>query len=119
MTQTASRWNSVPVFLRSTDRWSRSASKRSVVGRRCWAPRERKWISAYACRTVIMKPETQVMRPEPVEGHADGLQQAQSADIRPESVPGRELLSDHTTLRVGGPAHRMLTVETEPELIAV
>jgi UDP-N-acetylmuramate dehydrogenase len=66
-----------------------------------------------------MKPETQEMRPEPVEGHADGLRQAQPTDIRPESLPGRELLAEHTTLRVGGPARRMLTVETEPELIEV
>jgi UDP-N-acetylmuramate dehydrogenase len=66
-----------------------------------------------------MKPETQEMRPQAVEGHADGLRQAQPADIRREYVPGREVLADHTTLRVGGPAHRMLTVETEPELIEV
>jgi UDP-N-acetylmuramate dehydrogenase len=41
------------------------------------------------------------------------------ADVRPESVQGRELLADHTTLRVGGPARRMITVSTEAELIEV
>jgi UDP-N-acetylmuramate dehydrogenase len=66
-----------------------------------------------------MKPETQQMRPEPVERHADRLRQAQPADIRRDYIPGREVLADHTTLRVGGPADRMLTVETEPELIEV
>ena len=39
------------------------------------------------------------------------------ADLRPEPVEGRELLADHTTLRVGGPARRMITVETEAELV--
>ena len=85
-------------------------------GQRCWAPRERKWISAYACRTVIMKPETQEMRPEPVEGHADGLRQAQPADIRPEAGQGRSYLltTPRSALGPGTPdAHR----QTEPELI--
>jgi hypothetical protein len=35
----------------------------------------------------------------------------ESADLPPEPVGG-ELLADHTTLRVGGPARRMITVET-------
>lgn len=39
------------------------------------------------------------------------------ADLRPEPAEGRELLADHTTLRVGGPARRMITVETEAELV--
>jgi UDP-N-acetylmuramate dehydrogenase len=38
-------------------------------------------------------------------------------DIRPELVEGRELLADYTTLRVGGPARRMITVKTETELV--
>ena len=58
-----------------------------------------------------------LLRPELVELHADGLRQAQPADIRREYVPGREVLADHTTLRVGGPARRMITVETEAELV--
>jgi UDP-N-acetylmuramate dehydrogenase len=44
--------------------------------------------------------------------------------MRPESVQfsseileGRVLLADYTTLRVGGPARRMITVETEAELV--
>jgi len=35
---------------------------------------------------------------------------------RPEPV-GREVLADHTTLRVGGPAGRMITAQTETELV--
>jgi UDP-N-acetylmuramate dehydrogenase len=53
---------------------------------------------------IRMRPELVEMRPEP-------------ADMRPEPVEGRELLADHTTLRLGGPARRMITVETEAELI--
>ena len=38
--------------------------------------------------------------------------------LRPESAEARpELLADHTTLRVGGPARRMIIVETETELV--
>jgi UDP-N-acetylmuramate dehydrogenase len=62
---------------------------------------EQKLISAYASRTVIMKAE---MRPKPLDTH-------------PELVEGRELLADHTTLRVGGPAWRMLILDTEAQLI--
>jgi UDP-N-acetylmuramate dehydrogenase len=71
-----------------------------------------------------MCPELADLRPEPVQGHSDGLRQAQPAylrpepaDLPPELVEGRELLADHTTLRVGGPARRMITVETEAELV--
>jgi UDP-N-acetylmuramate dehydrogenase len=38
-------------------------------------------------------------------------------NVRPELVEGRELLADYTTLRVGGPARRMITVDTEAELV--
>jgi UDP-N-acetylmuramate dehydrogenase len=55
---------------------------------------ERKLISAYASRIVIMKPEMSL------------------AERATEAV-----LADHTTLRVGGPARRMITVETEAELV--
>jgi UDP-N-acetylmuramate dehydrogenase len=51
-----------------------------------------------------MRPELADLRPEP-------------AYLHPELVKGRQLLADHTTLRVGGPARRMITVETEPELV--
>jgi UDP-N-acetylmuramate dehydrogenase len=51
-----------------------------------------------------MRPELAALRPE-------------LADLRPEPVEGRELLADHTTLRVGGPARRMITVKTEAELV--
>ena len=44
------------------------------------------------------------MGPEPTEMH-------------PEPVDGRELLAHHTTLRVGGPARRMIIAETETELV--
>jgi UDP-N-acetylmuramate dehydrogenase len=47
----------------------------------------------------------------------DGLRRAQPAELRPEPVEGPQLLADHTTLRVGGPARRMITVETEAELV--
>ncbi len=50
-----------------------------------------------------MRPELADLRPEP--------------DLPPEPVEGRVLLADHTTLRVGGPARRMITVETESELV--
>ncbi|HVD18162.1 MAG TPA: UDP-N-acetylmuramate dehydrogenase [Propionibacteriaceae bacterium] len=73
-------------------------------------PPEQKLISAYASRTVIMKPEAD-MRPEPV------LRHVQSRKMRPEPVTGRELLANHTTLRVGGPARQMMIVQTEAELI--
>jgi UDP-N-acetylmuramate dehydrogenase len=54
-------------------------------------------------RIVIMKARN-ALRPE-------------LADLRPEPVEGRELLADHTTLRVGGPARRMVTVGTEAALV--
>jgi UDP-N-acetylmuramate dehydrogenase len=44
------------------------------------------------------------MRPEPLA-------------MRPEPVEGCELLANHTTLRVGGPARQMITVDTEAELV--
>ena len=37
--------------------------------------------------------------------------------MRLEPVERREVLADHTTLRVGGPARRMVTAETEAELV--
>jgi UDP-N-acetylmuramate dehydrogenase len=37
-------------------------------------------------------------------------------EMRSEPVEGRELLARHTTLRVGGPARRMIIAETETEL---
>jgi UDP-N-acetylmuramate dehydrogenase len=37
--------------------------------------------------------------------------------MRPEPVEGRELLAHHTTLRVGGAARRMITVDSEAELV--
>jgi UDP-N-acetylmuramate dehydrogenase len=37
--------------------------------------------------------------------------------MRPELVEGCELLANHTTLRVGGPARQMITVDTEAELV--
>jgi UDP-N-acetylmuramate dehydrogenase len=41
----------------------------------------------------------------------------QPTEMRPEPVEGRELLAHHTTLRVGGPARRMIIAETETELV--
>jgi UDP-N-acetylmuramate dehydrogenase len=41
----------------------------------------------------------------------------ESVQFSSEIVEGRELLADYTTLRVGGPARRMITVETEAELV--
>jgi UDP-N-acetylmuramate dehydrogenase len=38
-------------------------------------------------------------------------------EMPPEPVEGRELLAHHTTLRVGGPARRMIIAETETELV--
>jgi UDP-N-acetylmuramate dehydrogenase len=37
--------------------------------------------------------------------------------MRPELVEGCELLANHTTLRVGGPAREMITIDTEAELV--
>ncbi len=37
--------------------------------------------------------------------------------MRPELVEGCELLAKHTTLRVGGPAREMITIDTEAELV--
>jgi UDP-N-acetylmuramate dehydrogenase len=51
-----------------------------------------------------MPPEPLAMRPEPLA-------------MRPEPVEGCELLANHTTLRVGGPARQMITVDTEAELV--
>ena len=51
-----------------------------------------------------MSPERTALRPEP-------------SDMCPEPVEGRELLAHHTTLRVGGPARRMITIDTEAELV--
>ena len=63
-----------------------------------------KLILVCECRIVIMKARN-ALRPE-------------LADLQPpEPAEGRELLADHTTLRVGGPARRMITVETEAELV--
>jgi UDP-N-acetylmuramate dehydrogenase len=55
------------------------------------------------------------MLPELVEGRTD---EASTSSARISPDPSL-ILADHTTLRVGGLAHRMLTVETEPELIEV
>src|SRR5688500_12965382 len=113
------------------------------MGKRYWERLEPKLILVCGFPIVIMKapmcpeladlrPEPADLSPEPVEGHTDGLRQAQPAylrsepaDLSPEPfdklrtapVEGRELLADHTTLRVGGPARRMITVETEVELV--
>jgi UDP-N-acetylmuramate dehydrogenase len=57
-----------------------------------------------------MRPELADLRPEAADRSPD------PADLPPEPVEG-ELLADHTTLRVGGPARRMITVETESELV--
>jgi UDP-N-acetylmuramate dehydrogenase len=40
-------------------------------------------------------------------------------DTHPESVEGREVLADHTTLRVGGSVRRMIIAETEADLIDI
>jgi UDP-N-acetylmuramate dehydrogenase len=37
--------------------------------------------------------------------------------MRPELVEGCEQLANHTTLRVGGPAREMITIDTEAELV--
>jgi UDP-N-acetylmuramate dehydrogenase len=64
------------------------------MGSGSWAPLEQKLILGYEFRTVIMKPDLSRM------------EQATAV-----------ALSDHTTLRVGGPARRMIITETETELI--
>lgn len=85
--------------------------------------REQKLILGCGFRIVTVKPEPGMrpelddMRPELVEGHTDGLRQAQPADAPPELVEGGTLLADYTTLSVGGPARRMITVNTEAELV--
>jgi UDP-N-acetylmuramate dehydrogenase len=66
------------------------------MGRRSWVPLEQKLILGCESHIVIVKPET---------------------SVRPERVEGCELLADYTTLRVGGPARRMITVDTEAELV--
>ena len=57
-----------------------------------------------------MRPELADLRPESADLPPP------PADLPPEPVEG-ELLAGHTTLRVGGPARRMVTVETEAELV--
>jgi UDP-N-acetylmuramate dehydrogenase len=64
------------------------------MGSGSWAPLEQKLILGYEFRTVIMKPDLSRM------------EQATAV-----------ALSDHTTLRVGGAARRMIITETETELI--
>jgi UDP-N-acetylmuramate dehydrogenase len=64
------------------------------MGSGSWAPLEQKLILGYEFRTVIMKPDLSRME----QGTAVAL-------------------SDHTTLRVGGAARRMIITETETELI--
>lgn len=64
------------------------------MGSGSWAPLEQKLILGYEFRTVIMKPELSRME--------------QTTDVA---------LADHTTLRVGGAARRMIIAETETELI--
>ena len=64
------------------------------MGRRCWVRLERKLILGCGSRIVIMKAEMSLTE--------------QATDV---------VLADHTTLRVGGPARRMITVETESELV--
>jgi UDP-N-acetylmuramate dehydrogenase len=66
------------------------------MGIRSWVPLEQKLILGCESHIVIVKPET---------------------NVRPELVEGRELLADYTTLRVGGPARRMIMVDTEAELV--
>ena len=61
-----------------------------------------------------MKPEID-MRPELVDGRTD---EASTSSARISPDPSL-ILADHTTLRVGGPARQMITVETESELIEV
>src|SRR4029450_5687005 len=94
MTRTAWMWSSAPVSPLSTGRSSPSASKRPVIGSGSWAPLEQKLILGYEFRTVIMK--------------SDLSQMEQATDVA---------LADHTTLRVGGAARRMIIAETETELI--
>jgi UDP-N-acetylmuramate dehydrogenase len=55
------------------------------------------------------------MRPELVEGRE--IVRPEPAYMRLEPVEGPQLLADHTTLRVGGPARQMITVETEAVLV--
>jgi UDP-N-acetylmuramate dehydrogenase len=87
-------WSSAAVSPLSTGRSSPSASKRPVIGSGSWAPLEQKLILGYEFRTVIMK--------------SDLSQMEQATDVA---------LADHTTLRVGGVARRMIIAETETELI--
>jgi UDP-N-acetylmuramate dehydrogenase len=64
------------------------------MGSESWAPLEQKLILGYEFRTVIMKPDLSRM------------EQATAV-----------ALADHTTLRVGGAARRMIITETETEFI--
>src|SRR4029450_2850771 len=57
-----------------------------------------------------MRPELAGLRPE------SAAVPSEPAALPPEPVVG-ELLAGHTTLRVGGPARRMITVATESELV--
>lgn len=61
------------------------------------------------------------MRPELVEGREMRRQLVEGptagASTSSASSSSGPMLADHTTLRVGGPARRMITVETEAELV--
>src|SRR4029453_15356686 len=94
MTRTAWMWSSAVVSPQWKGRSSLSASKRPVMGSGSWAPLEQKLILGYEFRAVIMKPDL------------SRIEQATAV-----------ALSDHTTLRVGGAARRMIETETETELI--
>lgn len=58
-----------------------------------------------------MRPERATLRAEPPN------MRPEPPNMRPEPVEGRELLAHHTTLRVGGPARQMITIDTEAELV--
>ena len=70
-------------------------------------PRGQRLILGCGFGNVTVKPDMR-MRPE--------LAQGQEA-MRPELVQPCVQLADYTTLRVGGPARRMITVDTESELV--
>jgi UDP-N-acetylmuramate dehydrogenase len=85
---------------------------------RCSVRLEQKSILACGSRIPIMelpmRPELvegRDMRRQPFEGPTDG---ASTSSASSSSSP---MLADHTTLRVGGPARRMITVENEAELV--
>ena len=58
-----------------------------------------------------MRPERATLRAEPPN------MRPEPPNMRPEPVEGRELLAHHTTLRVGGHARQMITIDTEAELV--